>query len=115
MHASTIIRLRQGYKSIAKSLKLPGWDDLNVDVFELIRDSLRSSKSADWLLVLDNADDINIFYQPQKNQTAEEEDDEMHLNMAEYLPRSPHGAMIVTTRDRRLGERLIDREKGIAI
>lgn len=114
MHASTVIRLRQGYKSIAKCLKLPGWDDLNVDVFELIRDSLSNSKSADWLLVLDNADDINIFYQSQQDRMVGEDDD-VQLNMAEYLPRSPRGAMIVTTRDRRLGERLIDREKVIAV
>ena len=114
MHASTILRLRQAYKTIAKNLKLPGWDDLNVDTFELIRDWLSNSKSADWLLVLDNADDINIFYQPHKDRMAEP-DDEMHLNMAEFLPRSPRGAMVVTTRDRRLGERLIDRERVIVV
>lgn len=114
VHASTILRLRQAYKSIAKSLRLPGWDDLNIDTFELIRDWLSNSKNADWLLVLDNADDINIFYQPHKDRRTEQ-DDEMHLNMADYLPRSPRGAMLVTTRDRRLGERLIDRERVIAV
>jgi tetratricopeptide (TPR) repeat protein len=93
---------------------LPGWDDLNVDTFELIRGWLSNSKNGDWLLVLDNADDINIFYLPQKNQMTDE-DDEMHHNMAEYLPRSRRGFMVITTRDRRLGERLIDREKPIMV
>jgi hypothetical protein len=83
VHASTIPRLHQAYKKIAKKLKLPGWDDLNVDTFELIRDWLSKSKNGDWLLVLDNADDINIFYQPQRNQMMDE-DEEMHHHMAEY-------------------------------
>jgi tetratricopeptide (TPR) repeat protein len=116
VHSSTIPRLRQGYKKIAKSLKLPGWDDLNVDTFKLINDWLSDSQNGEWLIVLDNADDINIFYPPQTLQMSDDDkDDESYHHMADYLPRSPCGSMIITTRDKRLGERLADREKPIVV
>ncbi|KAK5115710.1 hypothetical protein LTR62_000799 [Meristemomyces frigidus] len=114
VHAATVPRLHQGYKNIAKQLLLPGWDDLNVDTLQLLQEYLSDSYHGSWLLVLDNADDISMFYTPVKKDTASEQQ-LPYRDVAKYLPRSTSGQIVVTTRDKRLGERLADRQKPILI
>ena len=110
--AASIPRLHQGYKAIAKRLKIPGWDDLNVDSFVLIKEWMSDSENGSWLLILDGADDMNIFFPPLGKMS--EYDTQRH-DMAEWLPRSPHGSILIITRDRRLGERLTDRGKPFSV
>jgi hypothetical protein len=50
---------------------------------------------------LDNADDIDMFFKPPR--------------FVDFLPRSSNGTIIITTRDKRVGESLIDGEEVIMI
>ncbi|KAH0547852.1 hypothetical protein FGG08_000110 [Glutinoglossum americanum] len=65
IHASTIYRMDQAYKDIAKKLYLLNWNDSNVDTFQLVSSS--------------------------------------------------NGSILITTRDKRVGERLANREKVIIV
>jgi hypothetical protein len=42
-------------------LRIPGIMDDNADIKHLVRNSLNSGGSSDWLIVVDNADDPNIL------------------------------------------------------
>ncbi|KAL8816805.1 MAG: hypothetical protein Q9223_004247 [Gallowayella weberi] len=96
----------QAYKHIAKKLNLPGWDDLSLNTFELVSEWL--SRHGRWLLILDNADDIDLFFGPPALS-------ERHKQMHQYLPRYDDGSTIITSRDKRVAYRLSDREDPILV
>ncbi|KAL8735172.1 MAG: hypothetical protein Q9166_001048 [cf. Caloplaca sp. 2 TL-2023] len=106
IHASTASRVDQAYKHIAKKLNLPGWDDLSLNTFELVSEWL--SKHGRWLLILDNADDIDLFFGPPALS-------DQHKQMHQYLPRCEDGDTIITSRDKRIAYRLSDRENPIVV
>ncbi|KAF4340256.1 tpr domain protein, partial [Fusarium beomiforme] len=55
--------------------------------------------NGNWLLVLDSADDPDVFFTPIRN--------DQGRNLAEYLPQSTNGSILVTTRNRDLAFRLV--------
>ena len=111
VHASTVPRLDQAYKSIARKLNLPGWDDLDLNTFEVVSDWL--SEHGKWLLVLDNADDLDIFFAAP---TCSGSPPVVPIKqMHEYIPRSEDGTILITTRDKRVGYRLADRDEPILV
>ncbi|EMD67316.1 hypothetical protein COCSADRAFT_23711 [Bipolaris sorokiniana ND90Pr] len=62
IHASSPERFQQGYKKIAKKLQLPGWDDPKTDVLQLVYEWLLDSQNGQWLMILDNVDETDIFF-----------------------------------------------------
>ena len=57
-------RLEQASKFIAKSLGVPNCDKPDIDVFGMVCEWLGEEFHGLWLLVLDNADDMNMFFNP---------------------------------------------------
>ena len=55
---------------------------------------LRKEESGPWLLALDNADDLDMFFKEPR--------------FADFLPRSSNGTIIISTRDERVGRGLSD-------
>ncbi|KAH0562547.1 hypothetical protein GP486_002768 [Trichoglossum hirsutum] len=113
IHASTVSRMDQAYKGIAMELCLSGWNDPNVDAFQLVSGWLSDDAHGSWLLVFDNADDVEIFFNTKSNPSSV--GSEQRAPLVDYLPRSPNGSTLITTRDRRVGERLADREEAIMV
>jgi tetratricopeptide (TPR) repeat protein len=64
-------------------------------------------------MVLDNADDTETFFSTGTYTPIRES--EQPAALFSYIPKSPKGFIIITTRDARVGERLADREKPIAV
>jgi hypothetical protein len=102
----------QAYKDIARKLCLAGWNDPNVDTFQLVSEWL-SNANGPWLLVLDNTDDMEIFFSNKGNPTSVSS--EQIAPLVYYFPRSSNGSTLITTRDKRVGERLANREKAIIV
>ena len=65
-----------------------------------------------YLLVLDNADDMDMFF-AKSSSTATNNDSTLSLNG--YLPRYSRGSMLITTRDERLSKRLAGVEASILV
>jgi hypothetical protein len=104
IHASNIQRFGQGYRDIArKIMPLTDAKDGGSHVLETVRDWL--SEHGPWLLILDNADDLELFFSAS----------ERTKPLIGYLPHSPDGCILITSRDRRVGERLAGRENCITI
>src|ERR1700722_5823880 len=112
IHASTIYRVDQAYKDIARKLCLPGWNDPNVDTFQLVSEWLSNDAHGPWLLVLDNADDMETFFGTKSSPSV---GSEQAVPLVTYLPCNPNGSILVTTRDKRVGERLANREKATMV
>jgi tetratricopeptide (TPR) repeat protein len=63
LHASSSTRLETSVREMAEFLELPGWDDSQVNVFQLFGKWLLRSKSQ-WLLVIDDADSEDVPFHP---------------------------------------------------
>ncbi|KAK7416538.1 hypothetical protein QQX98_005142 [Neonectria punicea] len=62
VYASSKPRFEEAYRTIADTVRLPRRNDPSVDVLALVRDWLQKEEAGPWLMVLDNADDVNLFY-----------------------------------------------------
>jgi hypothetical protein len=58
---STAEQFKGAYRSIAAILDLPGADDPKTDVLGLVSTWLSNIDNGLWLIILDNADNINVF------------------------------------------------------
>ncbi|PCD20337.1 hypothetical protein AU210_016204 [Fusarium oxysporum f. sp. radicis-cucumerinum] len=100
VHASTQARVMEGFQSIADKVKLIGRNRPDADVLQLVFDWLSNGRNGKWLLVLDSADDSDVWL----HSTSGDKDDRRKL--VEYLPQSPNGSILVTTRDKDLAFRV---------
>lgn len=85
----------QAYMVIAKKLQLPQVNDHKADVMQLVVDYLNREENGPWLMVLDNADDLEMFTTSSSLTT--------RTPLTNYIPRSTSGRLIITTRDSHAG------------
>ena len=64
-------------------------------------------------MIIDNADDASTFYADKSGNPAQGQ--ETSKPLARYLPQIPNGSILITTRDKRVGECLAGRVKPIEI
>lgn len=94
---------------------MPGIDDPNINSLEIVREWLSDDSNGPWLMVLDNADDKEVLFGANAQVSTRQSGEEKLAALIDYIPRSSSGSTLVTTRDRRVGERLMNREKPIAV
>ena len=101
--APTAARFTQSYHEIARKLQLGGSNDPQVDVCELVCDWLEEEEQKQWLMILDNVDDVDALHGRAQNEG-------LAKAMIDYLPRrlSANKLLVVTTRDRDVAEELVD-------
>ncbi|CZR68592.1 uncharacterized protein PAC_18491 [Phialocephala subalpina] len=91
-------RFERDYRDIAKKLGLKGADDPKVDVFQLVKDALEEHDFQNWLMIVDNADDMDLFFdQSQPGQ-----------GLRNFIPKNSKGSIIYTTRSKADAQRLTD-------
>jgi tetratricopeptide (TPR) repeat protein len=114
VHASSAERFRQAYASIAKECRIPGHDDPKVDVLPLIKRWLEGKDRSSWLMVIDNADDTQVFFgRPAEPTTADTSS--LEGKVGSYIPDCAHGSILVTTRNKETGSRLVYGKRPIEI
>ncbi|EXJ53772.1 uncharacterized protein A1O5_13021 [Cladophialophora psammophila CBS 110553] len=100
IHASNLERFHQSYMDLAEELKIPGADSPKADILSLVKNWLSIKKdSEDWLMIVDNADDFDMFF---KSSNAEGKRS-FSGRLADYIPDCAHGAVLLTTRDKKVG------------
>jgi tetratricopeptide (TPR) repeat protein len=90
--ASNVDSLYQAYSSIAQKLKIPGWEDEKADVIQMVKLHLSVKSERYWLLIFDNADDVDLGSAGPSTAGA--------INLNDYLPQSELGSIIFTTTNR---------------
>jgi tetratricopeptide (TPR) repeat protein len=96
--ATDLESLYQAYLHIAEKLSLPGWNSDGIDVKQLVQRYLNSSTDP-WLLIFDNADDINMWNEKPPG---------FDCCLVDCLPKNPHGSIIFTSRNRKTALKLAD-------
>jgi len=89
--------LEQAYLDVAKQLGIIGCREDKEDVKRLVQDHLGKESAGKWLLVFDNADDIDMWIGKSEQGSS---------RLIEYLPKSKRGSIIFTTRDRKTAVKL---------
>ncbi|TRX94521.1 hypothetical protein FHL15_004676 [Xylaria flabelliformis] len=98
VHASNTDRFRQAYAEIAEKCQVPGYDDPKADTLLLVKKWLEEKHQGRWLMVIDNADDAQLFCRPAKLTNADGE-----KCLGQYIPECSQGAVLITTRNKQVG------------
>lgn len=84
-------RFKNAYREIARKLEIPGYQNPESDILCLVKDWLEDARPGQWLMILDNADDAEIMYGSGSPR------------LADCLPKSDQGSILLTTRFRKVG------------
>ena len=106
--------LHQSYLDVARQLGIPDSEDGKVEVTRLVQELLSSDDAGQWLLVFDNADDLEMWIAvPESGQVAGKiagqrtvQSTGQPRRLIDYIPRSKHGSVVFTTRDRKTAGKL---------
>ncbi|KAK3371035.1 hypothetical protein B0T24DRAFT_304761 [Lasiosphaeria ovina] len=114
VHASSAERFRQSYASIAQECQVPSYDDPKMDMLLLVKEWLERQDCGRWLMVIDNADDTQVFFgqpaDPINNSTSGPDG-----NLGRYLPESTYSTILITTRNKQTGLKLTQGKGSIEI
>ena len=114
VHANNAARFEQSYRNIATATKIPGIEDPTVDVLNLVSQWLGSSESGDWFLILDNADDADMFFGPPVGPTTQSDAASIEPPcLSRFLPQTGTGSILVTSRDEGTAFRLTGGRKQV--
>ncbi|KAF5542280.1 hypothetical protein FNAPI_10038 [Fusarium napiforme] len=102
VHASSVEKFSEGYAHIANECKITGHEDPTFDVLPVVRDWLESKESGQWLMVIDNADDLQLFFPPNEPSKLKPNAEN---SLAQFIPECPHGNVLITTRNMQVGSR----------
>lgn len=100
IQATSMESLDQGYHTVARQFGIQGSEANDVDIKKLVQDFLSEDSAGHWILVFDNADDIDMWIGKPKIET------QQSVRLIDYIPRSKFGRVIFTTRDRKVGVKL---------
>ncbi|KAF6804524.1 Kinesin light chain 5 [Colletotrichum sojae] len=103
VHGSTKATFEESYRSIADVLALPRRHDPDVDVLVLVRDWLQREDVSPWLMVIDNADDIQMLFSKRNSEKP----------ITSYLPKRENSKILITSRNSDVAERLTGNVKMI--
>ncbi|KXJ84605.1 P-loop containing nucleoside triphosphate hydrolase protein, partial [Microdochium bolleyi] len=104
VHADTQTRFEEAYRGIADRLQLPQRHDPKMDVLQLVYNWLFNTENGQWLMILDNADNVEVFI-PRRQDRPGTSVSEQRL-LASLLPQSTNGRILITSRNRDAAERL---------
>jgi hypothetical protein len=90
-------QFKQGYQEIASATRIPGRDNPKNNILQLVYGWLQDEENGHWLMVLDNADDNNVFFDTVIENTP----------LADYLPQTPNGSILVTSRNSMAAQNLV--------
>jgi tetratricopeptide (TPR) repeat protein len=116
VHASNAVRFEESYREIADRLKIAGRKDPKAKVVKLVYDWLCDKKDAKWLLILDNVDDARFLYEasPLSGEEPGSGQASRQLLLA-YLPQSPNGSILMTTRTIEAALKLVEQRDIIIV
>jgi tetratricopeptide (TPR) repeat protein len=108
VHASSLARFEEGYRRIANAVKLPDCDKPEANILQLIHNWLCDETNGHWAMIIDNADDPSVLFgQPDRTKSSECNDSTQASScLADFLPQSPNGSILITSRNRDVAHRL---------
>ncbi|KAI9763277.1 MAG: hypothetical protein M1839_006524, partial [Geoglossum umbratile] len=91
--------LHQAYLEVVKQLQISGVEEEQADVKKLLQRHLSQESADQWLLIFDNADDVDMWIHNPASQN-------QSLGLIDYLPQSSRGSIVFTTRSKKIAVKL---------
>ncbi|KAJ4020366.1 hypothetical protein NW766_001845, partial [Fusarium irregulare] len=101
VHGSSLATFEESYRALADVLSLPRRHEPEANVLVLVRDWLQRDDIRPWLMVVDNADDMNLFFHHKGHKGVSQD------QLASFLPKSTNGKILVTSRSLDIAEKLV--------
>lgn len=111
IHFSTLERAVSGWSQMARKIEIPSFDRPEADILHLVKDYVSDEAHGPWLLVLDNADDGDVFF---KSQICTSKSSTTRV-MSSCLPLSKGGITLLITRNRSVGEKMASRKATLSL
>jgi hypothetical protein len=108
-HAGTQARFEEGYRRIAETTRMEGWDNPKADVLRLVRNWLCDESNGRWVIIIDNADDSSVFFSLHNRSQAHGANNlsQAAEPLSDFLPQSLNGSIIITSRKAALAYDLV--------
>lgn len=111
VHASNAARCEKSLRDLADQAKIPGRQDRNVDISQLVGNWLQDEMIGKWILILDNVDDDRLIRNPpstgqgSQNRETSSLSNDITTTQPPLRPllQSSNGFIIITSRSRRIG------------
>ncbi|KAK1599805.1 uncharacterized protein LY79DRAFT_575420 [Colletotrichum navitas] len=100
--ASNADRFSQSYSRIAQECNVPGHNDPWADVLGLVKTWLEGQDCGRWLMVIDNADDAQLFFPPPSENSSN-----LKGGLGRYVPECAHGCVLITTRNKQVASKIV--------
>ncbi|KAM0257342.1 hypothetical protein ACHAQJ_004429 [Trichoderma viride] len=100
VNGSSEAKFEESYRSLADALTLPRRHDPKVNILALVRDWFHNVDGAPWLIILENADEMETFFPKSQDEGKQQEP------LASYLPKTGNGKMLITSRNISVAEKL---------
>ena len=116
VHASNAARFEQDYQDIADVIKIAGREDPQADIFKLVHDWLRGCEGK-WLMILDNVDNSRFLLEAKAKSQSQitQPDNGAFRSLWEYLPKSPNGSILITSRSKEAALELVKVNETISV
>ena len=97
IHAASRARFEESYLNVASNASIPISTDPSEDKLELVANWLKNEENGRWLMIIDNADDIDLFnISTQRDNRVESSTP----GLSKYIPRCDHGSILFTSRSK---------------
>lgn len=107
------MQIRKAYTKIAHDIGLVKTDDPAVDKLQLVKDWFESQASGSWLIIVDNADDVDLLFGSGHHES--NPSTRASCRLADYFPRRRNGSILLTTRNQKVGTKFTSMQNLIAI
>ncbi|KAF1939580.1 hypothetical protein EJ02DRAFT_424687 [Clathrospora elynae] len=110
VHAGTQARFEEGSRRIATATKMDGWNNPKADMLRLVRSWLWEESNGQWVIVVDNTDDSEIFFPLLDRSPASRASNPGQAAelLSDFLPQSSNGSILVTSWSQDMAFRLTD-------
>lgn len=88
-------------------------DDPAVDKLQLVKDWFESPASGNWLIIVDNADDVDLLFGSGDHES--DFSKRTTFRLADYFPRRKNGSILLTTRNQKIGIKITTVQNVIAV
>ena len=106
VHSGSRAAFEESYRGIAEKLQLAGHAIPNTDILRLVSSWLRDDNHGQSMMVLDNADNADIFVPRGASLIAPAQRRAQPSPLAPFLPRNGNGMLLVTSRNQSTAELL---------
>jgi tetratricopeptide (TPR) repeat protein len=115
VHAGTQARFKEGYRNIAKKVKISNWDDPKTDIMRVVSNWLCDASNGRWVMIVDNADDASVFLHntPASFTAYKSNSTLMEPSYSTFLPHTVNGSILVTSRSREVARMLTGSESSV--